>query len=204
MNLESILANPRVQEVINRIEKQYRGLDAYDFLRDICTVNTDGATKVVFLHDEWDFVIKTTSDYKKNRNYCQLEADNYVKAANYGIQRVLLETTPLCTLMNGVQLYVQPRYTSDHSNLTRNEREKIRKKLNNELCRTTIKAQDKMYDGGFISRIWFARVIQLYGKRFARSLEKWTQDNQIGDLHNSNVGWMNNRPIILDYSGYYG
>lgn len=211
MDLFRISLDPTVQEIMTRIEDFCSDTtnhgDNYDFLSDICEVNQNGETKTVFLHKEWDFVIKVPNYYSYARhNYCQLEADNYKKACAYRVERVLLETALLCTLKNGIQLYVQPRYTIDNNDYMDSpiHRHRLQKKCNTYRKPIVSRVAGEMYDGYRLNNLWLSRVIQLYGKRFMRSLEKWTQENRIGDLHDCNVGWMNNKPIILDYSGYFG
>lgn len=211
MDLFKISLDPTVQEIAARIENFCSDTtshgDDYDFLSDICEVNRNGETKTVFLHKEWDFVIKVPNYYSYARyNYCQLEADNYKKACAYRVERVLLETALLCTLKNGIQLYVQPRYTIDNNDYMDSaiHRHRLQKKCNTYRKPIVSKVADEMYDGFRLNNLWLSRVIQLYGKRFMRSLERWTQENRIGDLHDCNVGWVNNKPIILDYSGYFG
>lgn len=212
MTRNEILALPIIQQIIEEIlthcDDTSSHMDRYGFLHGFCEVNSDGETKTVFLHDDWDFVIKIPNYYSyPNTNYCDLEVQHYKNACEYRVEKLLLETAPLITLSNGITLYFQPRYQLNTYHFLSDSKtsKKLRAKLNNtsELCPTT-KARRKMYDSYRISSYWFARVVQLYGKKFARSLETWTQKNQIGDLHNCNTGWYNNKPIILDYAGYYG
>lgn len=54
-----------------------------------------------------------------------------------------------------------------------------------------------------LDRMWAAVAISLYGKKKVKSLCKFVQEHQINDLHASNVGFKNKRPMILDFSGYY-
>lgn len=211
MDLFRISLDPTVQEIMARIENACTDTthhrDWYDFLSGVCDINQNGETKTVFLHEDWDFVIKVPNYYHyANHNYCQLEADNYKKACAYRVERVLLETALLCTLKNGIQLYVQPRYTIDNNDYIDDavNRCRLQKKCNAHRKPIVSKVADGMYDGFRLNNLWLARTIQLYGKKFMRSLEKWTMENRIGDLHDCNVGWMNNKPIILDYSGYFG
>ena len=51
---------------------------------------------------------------------------------------------------------------------------------------------------------WIARVTQLYGKKFMRSLENWIAEYEINDLHKGNIGMLNGVPVLLDYAGYRG
>lgn len=50
---------------------------------------------------------------------------------------------------------------------------------------------------------WGKLVISLYGKRVTKKLCEFIQEYKINDLHSSNIGYKNDRPIILDFSGYY-
>ena len=135
MDLFRISLDPTVQEIMARIEDACTDTthhcDNYDFLGGVCDINQNGETKTVFLHKDWDFVIKVPNYYNYARhNYCQLEADNYKKACAYRVERVLLETAHLCTLKNGIQLYVQPRYTIDNNDYLDDagNRRRLRKK----------------------------------------------------------------------------
>lgn len=56
----------------------------------------------------------------------------------------------------------------------------------------------------YLEDIWAKMVINLYGKKVAKALCEFVQENGINDLHNENIGYKNNRPVILDFSGYYG
>lgn len=212
MDTQKILADPIVQKIIRAININCTDKDShrdcYDFLRKICTINNDGVTKTVFLHDNWDFVIKVSNYHRyPSRNYCELEKQHYQSAKQFRVERVLLETEVLTQLSNGITLYVQPRYDENNSSYSWDiqKRRRLEKKLNNQArsCPTG-KAHGGMYEAYRIDRTWFCRVVQLYGKKFARALEAWSHANKIGDLHGSNIGWYQNRPVILDYAGYYG
>ena len=64
------------------------------------------------------------------------------------------------------------------------------------------KSINNLYD--WTDREWYARVLQLYGKKFLKSFEKFSQEVRLNDLHDGNIGWRNGKPIILDYAGYCG
>lgn len=50
---------------------------------------------------------------------------------------------------------------------------------------------------------WAAVAISIYGKKKVKNLCRFIQEHRINDLHCSNIGFKNKRPIILDFSGYY-
>lgn len=213
MDISKALTNYHVQRIIRSLNihcsDKTSHNDRYSFLENICNVCYEGETKIVLLHDDWDFVIKIPKyhNYRKF-NYCDLEVQHYQSALKYRVEKVLLETAVLTTLSNGITLYIQPRYHESLNDFWRNNNKynSLQKKLNNTDYKspTRRKALLGMYESYRLDCEWFCRLVQLYGKKFARSLEQWSQENKIGDLHSSNVGWYNNKPIILDYSGYYG
>ena len=78
-------------------------------------------------------------------------------------------------------------------------------------CRTVTdemvkKVRNGFYHGGVydrqLNKLWVKMVICLYGKRVAMKLEKFTCKHHINDLHVGNIGFLNNKPILLDFSGY--
>lgn len=54
-----------------------------------------------------------------------------------------------------------------------------------------------------INREWTNAAISLYGKKKVKALCQFLRDNGINDLHDSNVGYKNKKPVILDFSGFY-
>ena len=54
-----------------------------------------------------------------------------------------------------------------------------------------------------LSREWAKLAISLYGKKTCKSLCDFIVEYGINDLHEENLGFKNNKPVILDFSGYY-
>lgn len=54
-----------------------------------------------------------------------------------------------------------------------------------------------------LDSLWSRMVISIYGKKMCKSLCDFIRENKINDLHCHNLGYKNNKPIILDFSGYY-
>ena len=209
MDLEKIRALPTVQDFIQSIETNYKNDFNFEFLENkkyISEIDYGGATKIVFLSDSWDFVFKIAKKEDCSRDYCQLEVKNYQAAKKYNVQKIFLETALFHTCNNdfGLQIYIQPKFDYDCWTFLHEKdgQRKLKRLLNNKDNKNTEKALSNMYDYSRINIYWFARVIQLYGKKFVSSLEKFSQDYQVGDLHLCNIGWKNNKPIIFDYAGY--
>ena len=182
MNLQAILDNPIVQDIISEImahcEDQTSHGDDYSWLADTIkglSVIDRGETKTVLIYQDWDFVIKIPNYYAySDYDYCKLEEEKYQSAKKFGVEKLLLETAYLITA-GCIDLYVQPRFSCAATE-----------------PRSTRAAARKTHN--------------LENKKIVRILrfEKWSHENQVGDLHRNNVGWLKGKPIILDYSGYYG
>lgn len=210
MDLQAILDNPIVQDIISEITAQCPDQtshhDKYVWLEDIVDglhVIERGETKTVLIYRDWDFVIKIPNYYSyPTLDYCKLEEEKYQDAKTFNVEKLLLETAYLITA-GCIDLYVQPRFSCAAT-----ERQSMRKaaKKTHSLENKKIvhKIAHTTYDGYRIDSVWLARALQLYGKKFFLRFEKWSHKNKVGDLHKNNVGWLKGKPIILDYSGYYG
>lgn len=181
----------------------YYNLEKFAYKHD-CIFDS-GETRWCIFQPHWKEVIKLPRFDNVDDDYCEIELNNYNEACVLGIERILLACRKICVLDCGCPAYAQIKFTCSHRNLNR--------KATNDLCDCTDQvfkgkivhaARHGMYDYSRINERWFARAYQIYGKRFMRVLEDFTKRNQIGDLHSSNIGWLGNQPIILDYAGYYG
>ena len=138
-------------------------------------------------------------------DYCAREMENYKLAEKYGVEKILLPIE-YYTTVNGTKVYIQPMYSCAMCEMPSREKNKLNDKISNLSGKEIIK---KVQRGVFESKWrtldhrWTARVVQLYGKKFARSFEEWTQEAKVNDLHSYNIGWLDKKPIVLDYAGYY-
>ena len=48
-----------------------------------------------------------------------------------------------------------------------------------------------------------ATFLEFYGKEMYEALTQFCIDYEINDLHNGNIGSVDGRPVIIDYSGYF-
>ena len=167
-----------------------------------------GETRYAVIFKHQDFVLKIPRyGYRHcSEDYCQAEIRAYQSAIKYGIERILLPIELYYTTASGIAIYKQPKYSfSTAEGMYRHNYDTyLNKRHIPGYARMINVVSNGCYEGNRISRDWLARVLQLYGKKFCRSFEKWSVENQINDLHNSNTGWLNNKPIILDYAGYRG
>lgn len=163
-----------------------------------------GETRWCFWFDDCDMVIKIPRfDHGRDFDYCQRELHNYEKARIYRVERILLPIEYIGEY-GAVRVYLQPRFTYSHDDMSAGKHNTLRKKLNNipNRSKALTSSLNNLYS--WVDREWYARVLQLYGKKFLASFEKFSIEAKLNDLHDGNIGWRNGRPIILDYAGYCG
>lgn len=199
-----------VHQLMNAL-KNYDSKFTFDQAMEIATnvgcELASGATRWCFYSDECDVVVKIPRYKYTSFDYCEMEIRNYILAVKYGVEKICL---PIIFVgeVNGIKLYTQRKYDASMSNLTRNAKQF--KTLMNILNSTKnskmifVSAGHLYGSSKNINLVWYSRMLQLYGKKFLRSFELFTREAQVNDLHDSNIGWLEGKPIILDYAGYKG
>lgn len=166
-----------------------------------------GVSKYCYIFPDEDFVVKFPQVYREhnlNENECAQEVELYHSSHNYRVQRVLPETTFLGRNTHGVPFYKQAKLDYVCSQLPPPKYRKycaMTTKINDDLIDRVRKSNTS--DNRSIDTLWLKMVWLLYGEKFTRSLIKWINDNRINDLHNSNIGYIKNRPVIMDFCGYH-
>lgn len=181
----------------------------YDELWEFCRSHdlelASGETRYCIISKDWDFVLKISRFDNVRDDYNAIEFANYENACKLGIEKIFLKMWKFGTLDCGLDIYAQVRYSFAHSDIDHNKEKKMRKQTEKiRSCKVFRKSHEHAYDGYRISNNWYARAYQIYGKQFMRKFERFTRDKRIGDLHNSNVGYLGKMPIILDFAGYHG
>ena len=181
----------------------------YSELREFCRSYNlklrSGETRYCLIGEDWDFVLKIPRFNNVQDDYNVIEFTNYENACKLGIGKIFLKTWKFGTLDCDLDIYAQVRYSFAHSDMDINKESKMRKQTEKvRSCKIFQKSHDHTFDGYRISDSWYARAYQIYGKQFMRKFERFTRQNRIGDLHNSNVGYLGKMPIILDFAGYHG
>lgn len=199
--------NPKLLNIIELITSEFPFPLTY---HDCCEITrrlncnfANGETRWCFYYDNVDEVIKIPRfDGDRNYDYCKRELHNYKLAQQYRVEAVLLPIRYI-GCFGGSDIYIQPKFTYSNSDMNLNQRKALKQKLGSARnSRIMRKSWNKLYY--CMDDAWYARVLQLYGKKFLASFEKFSNEAQLNDLHNGNIGWRNGRPIILDYAGYQG
>jgi len=182
---------------------------------------SNGASKLVFIPKDTskDFVIKIPYSgmyhtifeddgriresycrYKKAGNkerpwdYCLTEVLRYKTAVSHGLGRCFARTEYFGAI-NGYPIYIQEkcdvfRHTNNISHT---------KKAHN----TTLKASGELDFDGFIDIDWLTDFRLYYGSVMLRRFTKFIINNGWeDDLRIDNIGYINNRPVLIDYSSF--
>ena len=180
----------------------------YDELWAFCRSHglelASGETRYCIIGKDWDFVLKISRFDHVQDDYNAIEFANYENACKLGIEKIFLKIWKFGTLDCGLDIYAQVRYSFAHSGIDNGKGKKLHKQTQKvRSCKVFCKSHEHIYDSHRISPDWYARAYQIYGKQFMRKFERFTRDKRIGDLHNSNVGYLGKMPIILDFAGYH-
>lgn len=164
-----------------------------------------GCTKIALFFPNIDFVIKIPfrgwNDIElfqgtdETWDYCELEEISYDVAKQSDLQDCLVQTKLLCYIQ-GYPIYKQPIVTLYNNYSKRIENEQSAKIVEESSDR--IDEIDSSIPFG-----WSEDVVTYFGKNFFSKLLNFLSDMGINDMHADNVGYFKNKPIILDYSGYY-
>lgn len=168
----------------------------------------DGASKICIVPKNADFVIKwSTSCLSGEEGYDEAydEVLIYEKAIREGLEMFFPKTEILCTI-GGINFVVQEKIDFSALNTPRNKDSKYLYKTRT-VSPAIIDKIDTCFQsirrGRSIDTTWASMAIVIYGKRKCKALCKFVIENGINDLHLSNIGYLKDKPVILDFSGYH-
>lgn len=166
----------------------------------------DGASKIVIVFLEEDFVLKWTSSTRYDE--ATREYKIYQEAVKTGIE-FIFPKTEFCAEIGGIKFYKQAKIQSSVSDLSYEKKEKYRKRTRNVSRKMCERISDGFYVEKFggcnrdLNELWVRMLVLTYGKRVCKLLEDFTKVHRINDLHGGNIGYYNDKPIILDFAGYF-
>ena len=168
----------------------------------------EGATKLCIVPKNADFVIKwsiTYYDDSDDWDEALEEVSIYNKAVEAGLGMFFPKTEVFC-VVNGTTFVIQEKIDFSALN-TPDSKESKYKYQTRTVSPVIIEKMDncfyQMKRGRELNPLWASMAIVLYGKRKCKALCKFIIENSINDLHYSNIGYLKDKPIILDFSGYH-
>ena len=172
----------------------------YDFANKFKNLSMNyGATKYCLIDNQGDYVIKWDKDtsYGDTERECEV----YQKAIEKGIAFLFPQTEILCRI-NGVAIVIQRKVDYCHGNMSYEQENKLSYQCRTVNMDMVIKVDHNIYRSR-VPRLWIKSLICIYGKKITKLFEEFTHEQEINDLHSNNVGYLNGKPIVLDFSGYH-
>lgn len=168
----------------------------------------DGASKLCIIPKDADFVVKWTSNpcsFDKDYDEAYDEVLIYKKAVKAGLE-MFFPRTEVLLINNGVIFVIQDKidFSSLNTPTATEDRYLYKTKtVSPAIIEKMESCFSSMARGRDLDTTWASMAIVLYGKKKCKALCRFVIENNINDLHRSNIGYLNNRPIILDFSGYH-
>ena len=167
----------------------------------------DGASKMCIILRKADFVIKwsTGHDYESGFDEAYDEVLIYQRAIKAGLEMFFPKTEVFCTY-NGINFIIQEKIDFSTHTIPMSKENRYSHKTRTVSPAVVEKMDNCFYQmrrGRELNPLWASMAIILYGKRKCKALCRFIIENDINDLHGSNIGYLKDKPIILDFSGYH-
>lgn len=189
------------------VERQVDKVHVMDVADSVGPVKvSDGASKICLVFKTLPFVIKWNP---YGYGEAMQEVSIYQDAVKRGLE-YFFPKTEFFFEYNGISFVAQEKidFAADEVSSSREYSKFIQRVTKTPTHKIYEKMQREFNKAGSsyrrtLDESWAKMVISLYGKNAAKALCKFIIDHQINDLHSSNIGYKNHRPIILDFSGYH-
>jgi len=139
------------------------------------------------------------SDYDC-RDYCDAECEIWLKANEAGLGKYFCKEERLMDI-DGYPIYIQEKAVtySDaiyYAGLDHFHTEKERTK-------TEKKCEKNSFSAYKVNPDWLTDFINCYGEEEFKKFMGFLYDEMIGDFHTENIGYVGNRPVLIDFSDYF-
>ena len=153
---------------------------------NVTTWDNDGEEQFVD-YDTNDF---SEADCENGWDYCEAEVNRYYVAVEHGFGHFFAKTECIGDI-NGFPIYVQERCAT----------------LNKAKCcsEESLKSAEDLrdsYSNCAINSQWLGSVLEAYGEDETIALLKFLDEEGWSDFHSGNVGYLNGKPVIFDYSDF--
>ena len=135
-------------------------------------------------------------------DYCQVECDIYALAAEEAVEDFFAKTECI-GFIHGYPIYVQeiakiykdiyPSYETEETEYRKKYTEEDYKKIYSLCC-------NHNYD--YFNMYWLCDAFKYYGEIKGEEFLQFIKNACVGDLHKANIGYIGDRPVIIDYSGF--
>lgn len=177
-----------------------------------------GASKYVIIPDDGDEVIKIPFNGQKDGfyegeyeedyiffpfecagvdngwDYCQREVVIADAAEEEELEQCFAITRRI-GFVNGYPIYAQEKAEVWSAAHNYNEYSEEKKSTTFEKC--------KRLGVGCFNSCWLSDFLDYFGEDIFQKFMKFIDKQSIDDLHSDNIGYIGNRPVLIDYSGYW-
>lgn len=191
------------KEICEKLEE----IDLYTSCYKFAEINGwqyySGACKECFLISGFPYAIKFVFPCEDEWDEAAQEAMIYEAAKKQGLERILLFTTLFYVNQAGIKFYIQEKIDKSSCELDRDAMKRLKEKANKKNNKSKVREISHKMKSPPRDDLWTARAYQIYGKKFMKKFAELTRTYGINDLHRGNTGYLNNRPVLLDFAGYH-
>ena len=202
-------------------------LSQYNFMKKLQALDDNfilasGVSKVAIIPKGKNYVIKIPyygkyrksngikcfdpyfSSISKSSDYCKSEEIIYNKAKANGLDTFFAEIEQIGKIKS-IPIYVQRKavifedvyYPEDDEEENLNEHEI-------SIFKTITTKYSDLVEDEYLPISWMKDFICSYGEFASDKLYNFLSDNNIQDLHSENIGYICERPVLVDFSGFEG
>ena len=149
------------------------------------------------------YYFEGAADGKEGWDYCAVEYNLYKIAEAQGLSACFAAVDVLKSDLK-YPVYMQEKaisfndyyYDEESDHYSEDESKYTDEQLNStkEKCK-----ENKISN---FNNLWLTDFIQYYGVDIFIKFSQFIRENNINDLHDNNIGYIGNRPVLIDYSGW--
>ena len=224
----SIISEEEKNYILNLLSTfNLKHLSQYNFMKKLQALDDNfilasGVSKVAIIPKEKNYVIKIPyyGKYRKNNgikcfdpyfssiskssDYCKSEEIIYNKAKANGLDTFFAEIEQIGKIKS-IPIYVQRKavifedvyYPEDDEEENLNEHEI-------SIFKTITTKYSDLVEDEYLPISWMKDFICSYGELAFDKLYNFLFDNNIQDLHSENIGYICEKPVLVDFSGFEG
>ena len=144
-------------------------------------------------YGEYEYCYFTGADTDNGWDYCEAEANKYERAEEEGLAQCFAKTKKIGDI-DGYPIYMQELadiyksidYQSSH---TEEDSRQV-----SSICNS-----NNFY---MFNIEWLSDAFHYYGEKMFHKLLEFIRTVGINDLHDGNIGYIENRPVLVDYSSF--
>lgn len=164
-----------------------------------------GVTKICLIFENTDFIVKWSYGYNCEIDESAKECDIYASAIEANLA-CFFPKTEVLGKWGEVTVIIQDKIdycVEDCGYDKRQHYQQIGRTVTDNIYNKMAFGFRTSHWDRHLDETWAKMAISLYGKQVIKCLCDFIQKYKINDLHEKNIGYKNDKPIILDFSGYY-